>query len=346
MNDPFIATTFGPLLQRLQDESQQLFGAPRITVEPLNHIRRPFSEVLRVNVRDGERSRYAFVKIFKVPEPGEDQVAIMRRRIARDFATTERVYQIFKSQPGLASVKPIACYPEQLALVTEQVVGETLRDLLQRQAVLRLNKEAVAKLSHTFGQVGAWLKTFQEAEPSGKQFPLERLRKYVDDRLLKLVNSAGSGFTAADRAGVLRYLDARCADVPDEDLREVSIHADLCPENVMVNDSDVVLLDFTMAKAGAIYHDLTHMFMYAELLKRKPLYRRSVVNALQTAMLHGYDPELRPDRALFKVLLLQHVITHLASVANTRLSPPARLYHWHLWRPYRNWVKKLSRDDS
>lgn len=343
VNDPFVATTFGPLLQRLQDGSQQYFEAARITVEPLNYIRRPFSEVLRINVRDGERSRYAFVKIFKLPEDNNDHLAIMQRRVARDFETTKRVYQIFRSHPGLASVKPIACFPEQLALVTEQVTGETLSELIQRQAVWRPQEKSIAKLSHIFAQVGTWLRTFQEAEPSGKQFSLERLRTYIDERLTKLVDSDRAGFSAADRAGVLRYLDARGADVPEQDLREVSIHADLCPENVMVNGSEVILLDFTMAKTGATYHDVTHMFMYLELLKRKPFYQTRVGSRLQEALLSGYEPGLRPDRALFELLLLQHIITHLASMTNAKLSPFARLYHWHLWRPYQIWVRKLCR---
>ncbi len=343
MDDLFVETTFGPLLKRLKDDSQRYFGASEVTVEPLNHIRRPFSEVLQINVRYGEQSHHAFVKIFKLQEHGDKHLAIMQRRVARDFATTTRIYQSLKSYPGLAAVKPIACFPEDLALVTEQVVGKTLQQLIERRAILRPSEKSIEELSGIFASVGTWLRAFQEVEPTGRKFSLDRLRNYVDERLVKLVGGERTGFCEEDRAGVLRYLDARCAEVPEQDLKEVSIHADFCPENVMVDGSRVILLDFTMAKAGAIYHDVTHMFMHIELLKRKLHYQNRVVNRLQESLLSGYEPGLNPNRPLFEILLLQHIIVRHTSRVGVKLPPATRAYQWHLWRPYREWVRKLSR---
>ncbi|MEJ7709156.1 MAG: hypothetical protein WKF84_04685 [Pyrinomonadaceae bacterium] len=213
-------TTFGPLLKRLQDDSQRYFGASEVTVEPLNHIRRPFSEVLQINVRYGGQSHYAFVKIFKLQERGDKHLAIMQKRVARDFATTKRIYQSLGPYPGLAAVRPIACFPEDLALVTEQVVGETLKQLIERRAALRPSEKSIEELSNVFVHVGTWLRAFQEVEPTGKKFSLDRLRNYFDERLVKLVGVERTGFCEEDRAGVLRYLDARCAEVPEQDLRK------------------------------------------------------------------------------------------------------------------------------
>lgn len=343
VDDLFVKATFGRSLQRLKDDSQKYFGASEVTIEPLNYIRRPFSEVLQVNVRNGGQSSRAFIKIAKPRERSDEHLALVQRRVARDFATTTRIYQSLKSYPGLAAVKPIACFPEDLALVTEQVGGETLKQLIERRAVLRPAEKSIEELSNIFAGVGTWLQAFQEVEPTEKKFSLDRLRNYVDDRLVKLVGVDRAGFCEEDRAGVLRYLDARCAEVPERDLREVSIHADFCPENVMIDGSRVILLDFTMAKAGAIYHDLTHMFMHVELLKRKLLYQNRVVNQLQESLLSGYEPGLSPNHPLFEILLLQHIIARLTSMTGVKLRPATRVYQWHLWRSYRKWVKKLSR---
>lgn len=332
---------FGRVVKRLQDQSAQYFGAASVIIEPKNYMERAFSEVFEVNVRTGSCSFNAFIKLFKLEEDSSEHLGRMQQRVIRDFAATSRAYHGLKAHPGLSAVRPIACFPEELAIVTEQALGETLESLLKRRAAWQPDEDVLEVMSTVCERIGAWIKAFQEIAKDDSRMLLEDIRQYIDVRLCKLVRSNRVGFTESDRGRLLSYFDKCGEEVSDEDLSGVPIHADLSPGNLLVHGTDVTALDFAMAKTGTIYHDLAHLFLHIEYLNAKPWFKRRVTARLQKALLRGFDLAQEPNHPMFKLALLQHIVCHLVQLEATRSHLFGRYYNWYLQSRNKNLLKGL-----
>jgi Ser/Thr protein kinase RdoA (MazF antagonist) len=160
-------------------------------------------------------------------------------------------------------------------------------------------------------------------------------------RIEKLVKSGGDWFAESDREQSLRFFDALSCEINASDLVEVPIHADLSPGNILVDDDKITVLDFTMTKTGAIYHDVAHLYVHIERLKSKPWIRPNVTDALQKAMLRGFDPLTEPHKPLFKLLLLQNTVCHLLQLATPSGNPLARLQNRHLRYRDQKYLREL-----
>jgi hypothetical protein len=80
------------------------------------------------------------------------------------------------------------------------------------------------------------------------------------------------------------------------------------------------------------------MWIHVDLLKAKPWFRPTVVDALTTALVAGFDPLLRTDRPLFQLFLLQHIVCHLRQAQQDPPALPARLYAEFLRRRHLTWL--------
>src|SRR6185436_7288804 len=96
------------------------------------------------------------------------------------------------------------------------------------------------------------------------------------------------------------------------------------------------VLDFTMAKTGTAHHDLSHVYFHLELLAMRDRRRRALVTSLQRAMLDGYRPGMTAADPLFRLMLLQHVVCHVALLAERRVPLVDAAYRWYLRRRWRN----------
>lgn len=336
---------FGRVLQRLHEERQRHFGAGHVSLEPLKQDRRRFSDVLRVRVQAGGREFHIFVKVLKsrgrpgVNHPNEADV--LRERVVAEFSTAERVRSHFGGHAGFATLRPIACYPEFAAIVTEEARGETFLQVLEGFGAWMPDADAQDRLCRIARRLGGWLRVFQKIERRDSKVSLDDMRQYVDVRLQQLTSSRHAGFSEEQRGAVLRFFDTRCQRAAEADLQEVPLHADLAPSNVIVDGTTIAVIDFDRIKSGAVHHDLAHVFMQIELLALKPQFSRAVVERIQTALLEGFDGALDRSRAMFQLLLLQHVLCHWATLCVRRGEGMERLYNRYVRRRHRQWLNAL-----
>jgi aminoglycoside phosphotransferase (APT) family kinase protein len=69
------------------------------------------------------------------------------------------------------------------------------------------------------------------------------------------------------RRALLAHFDALAAQIGTPEVTAVRIQADLTPMNIIADDRGrVTVLDFTMAKTGTAYHDLSHVYFHVELM--------------------------------------------------------------------------------
>ena len=332
---------FAPVLGRLAADAAVHFGVGPVQLQPDNRQERRFSYLLRLGVclpNQAEPIAHLFVKILK-PVPLEGGLDALRQRVANDFKTTRRVYEAMAKYPQLGVVPPVACYPEDLALVTEEVAGATLLDYLMRHAAWLPSAGRREHLANTMASVGRWVRVFQSVDPAGDGITVTELRDYVDHRLKKLVAHPGSHFSEGARQGVLCHIDTVGCQIDPSELSEVPIHADLAPGNILVSGDRIVVLDFAMAKRGTRLQDLTRLFVQVDLLGVKPQMTGRVLRRLQDAMVRGFDPTLTPDAPLFRLMVLMHRINHLTTLTVNSYSGATAVYNGFVRRRHRRWIR-------
>ena len=315
---------FGPVLQALAADPTTEFGAPGARVEVLRQIDGPFSSVQRVRVHTPARTFHAYTKVLRPRRGGTDELSQIDRFLRREFAATTALYDALPRDADIGAVRPIALLPEYRALATEEVpgrpFGELLRDLSQPQDGL----EVIA------GRVGGWVRVYQSVIEANGEISLSNRRAYVDERL-KLLE--GRVLSPSDRRDTLARFDDLCREIGVSAVPAVAIHADLTPMNIIVaQNGRVAVLDFTMAKAGTEHHDLSHVYFHLQLLAAKNPRRRASIEALQRAMLAGYRPGLSTADPLFRLMLLQHGVCHVALLAERRFPIVDAAYRWFLRR--------------
>ena len=153
------------VLGRLRDGSASYFGAPNVQLEPSGRLlESEASIVLPVRVEGPGAVQEIFVKVFKPIGSVPDQIELTRKRVLNEYVATQHVHRQMAALDGFSAVRPITCFPDELALVTERVSGETLGALLERHAGWWPADPTVARLERTLRRAGAWIRTFQSAD--------------------------------------------------------------------------------------------------------------------------------------------------------------------------------------
>ena len=314
------------------------------TVRVVQTFSRPFSEIARVDVQAKNGQASLFVKVTRPKKEGAAERERLANRVRQDYRVTELLHAQMPVADGLSVVRPVACYPEHLALVTLEARGTTLMRLLESAAQWWPSTPTLRQLDRVFERLGAWLLAFQRipAESGNDQLTIDKLHEYIDSRLERLVRRKNVRFAATDRAAVLAALDARIARVVPGDRRTVRIHGDMALGNILAEGSTITLLDLAMTGIGTRYHDVTQIHMQLELLRFKPQFRRSVVTRLQQSLLTDFGGESVGRDPLFQVMQAIHTATHCLSLAEQHGSLPERMYNRRIIRRHLRWLRRFA----
>jgi hypothetical protein len=334
----------GALLTALRRDSPRLFGGGNADLTPLSFEIRESSEVSRVRVTTAAGTRHLFAKVFR-PRPGETGTAPMLTRFHRDIQVTRCVFEAMRSTPDLASVEPIAWYDDVPGLVTNEASGLSLKTLISASAAWPVKPLALEQLVIAVRRVGRWIRVFQQIPltlESGA-LDLQAVRQYIDTRLEKLVALPRASFTQTDRSQVLDRFDRTAAAVSAAGERQVPVHGDIVPSNVIVGKKNVTVLDFGMTATGSRYLDLARLYTQLDFYRAKPQYRPNVIAHLQKEALEAFQPGLRADEPMFEMCAMQHVVCHFLSHARNPGGFPSSIYSAHLCRRHRRWLLGRAR---
>jgi hypothetical protein len=317
---------FVDVLAALSADKSSVFGASGARVELLRRIDGVYSTVQQVSLRTESRTVCAYIKIPKPRGQGAEGTSRAERMLEHEYHATLALYETLRDDPRFGVVKPLAWLPEHRALVTEEVEGRPLGELL-------LGGASTEELVVAASRIGAWINQYEKVFPASGSIRLEQRRAYLDDRLTLL---QGRVLSAADRRWALNRFDVLADEIGSATLPAVAIHADFTPYNIIVgSDGRVTVLDFTMAKIGTQYNDLAHLWFHLELIGTRRRGLREACRDMQRALLGGYTETHTSHDPLFRLMLLQHGVCHVAMMAERRVPIADVAYRWFMRRRWR-----------
>jgi hypothetical protein len=303
-----------PALQRLAAEGEFCFAAPVERIEADEVIRRPFSEVLRARVITQRGDHIVYCKTFRSPVGDPTSFERLRFRVEREFRETARAYEAFAGKPGFAPLEPVALYPDLLTLVTKEAHGEPFSQLLSN-AARRWSRGAYRDAVRAAALIGEWLRIYQRAPAEPQRLSINDLHEYVDSRLQRLERERVGGFAPGRRGQILREFNACAAQLESTDLDAVSVHADFCPENILVHHGVLSVIDFAMAKRGLRHLDLSHLLIHLDF-RRGPTWNREALGGIRRSLLEGYGDPHVTDAPAFRLAVVVHVAALMADRVN------------------------------
>lgn len=311
----------------LERDSERYFGHGGAVVQPIRRLDGPFSQVLRIRVTTPAGDSNAYIKVFLPRGPEPKHQAKADWYLTREYQASSALYGALRDSTDLGALRPIACLPAHRAIVTAEVAGRPLSTVLVRAD---LSPDELAQIGE---RIGRWTRTYQQLGPAADRVELTDRREYIDERLRAL---EGEILTREDRAEVLAHCDRLFDQIGSTFVDAVQIHADLTPANVIIDtDGRVTVLDFAMAKTGTRLHDLSHLYFHLALGAVRRPRRAALLQLVQRAAIRGYDPGTSPRDPLFRLMLWQHAVCHVALLAERRLpivGPMYRLFVRSRWR--------------
>jgi Phosphotransferase enzyme family len=335
------------IIGKIRQGAHLYFSAGSIVrVRPFASIKRPSSDILKVELEFKHSKINVVIKLFKLKSDAPHHATKTMERVRRDFETTKFFYDQLRRFPGYSTVRPVVCFPDSLATVTEESPGQNFRDLIVQKAKWYPRRLTLEELAGHCYRSGKWLQIFQgisRANLNGRLRP-DDLLDDVDHRLKRLLTQPRSGFSSQLRRQILNYLENQVALVNDSELDLAGIHADFSPSNIVINGNEIVVLDFATYRTGSIYQDLTYFARYLENFLHKPVFRPKTIAMLQEAFFNGYGENVDPTSSICKIFKIRHVVCHLVGILDPAGCPlHERLFNGRIARRYIRWLEEVTR---
>lgn len=331
--------------QFLAESSEHLGDGSVIAVLPVGNVARKYNNLMRIEVQFSDRKWRGYIKIRK-PRMGTDFTS-PADRMQREFDLLRELHTVFGNHPHTRTIRPVAYYPECLAMITEEAPGHDMLSELRVHVGFFPRRSAVQDMEYASRLCGQWLSKFQAVTTVGPErlYSLNEMRKYVDLRLVTLVERRFNGIDESMRLRTLHFFDSLAELVPPKDLAVSGIHADFSISNVLVSKGQITVIDFEMSDQGSVFHDVVFFWHKLHLLALDPRYSSKKALRVCQSFLEGYDPRLSVTNPLFRLFQLQHVLCSVLrrTAPKKKATIRNRLIESYLARHGLRWLIRISK---
>jgi hypothetical protein len=271
----------------------------------------------------------------------------LQQHIKNSYENLQRVYEAFKQFPGYSSIKPIACFPEWLTLVTEESPGTDVWTIIREKAKFYPSEPDLRLLERYCHTCGKWLALFQQItrEPDRDPFEFDSVIELFDSYLSRLVYYRNVTFPDEFRKRIIDFCWQLVLSIPNDDRIVVGIHGDFGPGNILVQNDEITVLDIETPKYGLIYWDSTYFHNFLNRLLEIPIYRPATIAKLQKAFIRGFGTSLEPSKKAVTLCMIHNVIQSLLYLAYHRENVTwyRKLFDKILYKKHIQWLRKTCR---
>lgn len=274
---------------------------------------RKFSLIAKCKIRGQIDCNVVYIKFYKnyYQKPEKELTNI----IERDFRDLVHWYEKFKCSDQFHVVKPLFVLPNKSMLVTREVAGEDLHQLLIDFDWLFASKKNFQYLRDKIHNAGAWLHYFHSIQTSKDDiYSIDDLLEYMDIRLKILTEEGKRHFPEIYREKIHDFIEKNRLLVSETELEVNLSHSDFNPGNIIVNGDSVTVLDFGKVKKESFLLDVSRFYHQLFLMTFKPNVRQKMIRNLQRALLEGFGKPGANQLTIFKFLLIRHTLTHLVGI--------------------------------
>jgi Ser/Thr protein kinase RdoA (MazF antagonist) len=335
-------TKFTGILQSLTRDYRLYFPERRTSphVRSVEFLPRRLSDIARAELSFGEAMTTLYIKVHK--KPGSPAARVLAK--ARlEFDTLRDLHEKFRAESGYSVVRPIAFFPDDVAVVTEAGEGENLHGLIKRHAVRWNRGAAIERLASQCRAAGAWLHRFQDLtrRPGVGPLPAAAMSLRLEADLRTCVTLGLARELASEIDGFVR---GRLQSLERCEFPVVGVHPDFQPDNVLFSTAGITVLDFTSFQYGPPHSDVARFLSSLVFFSKSPAYAEARMQVLMRAFLEGYGRNVADLNPALTAYMLCFVVTAAATVGSWRRRWPVKpLMQRQTLRHLTRWCQTIVR---
>lgn len=306
---------------------------------------RPESTLRRIRLTDGVRIRHFYLKTLRATAVTRaEQLAA----VTAEYRVLRHLHERFVPLAPLAVVKPIACLPECLSLLTEEAAGRRLNLVLSAASPLRPSRQ-LRRHEDLCRLAGEWLRHFHSIMATTGRYDVSEIFGYCEARLQLILSRPGGGLDLDTALVIERHVRRLASRVTPAELELVGRHNDFRPENMLTDGRGLTVLDFTGFTSGPRLYDFMKFWLKVENLSQGLLPRRRRAAALQGAFRDGYGSAADPRSPLAELLRVAYAVDKISEAVDPALPRPPwsrRLVMAHWYRSQRQWLCRVAQGDA
>ncbi len=317
-------------------KGQQILGASgpfRATVvqsQPRTH-----STIHVITLTNGRETRRFYLKTLNAsPDSGARKLIELKT----EYQILNDLWKYFARFPHLGVVKPVACMPEDLSLLIEEFPGQKLDAILAHVGLFQSRRQ-IDRIANLCGLVGEWLRHFQAftAPPEVSWFDVSEIFAYCDDRLRIIVDSPNGHLGRELSRTIMTHLKRLAIDIDKPELELTGRQNDFRPDNMLMTDNRIVVLDFTGFTYGPRLYDFMKFWMRLDYLSFGPFSVARAVELTKRSFAEGYGHRVDLASPMAELLRLANILDKMSELVETVSHP--------VWRRVleKQWYKHLYR---
>ena len=309
-----------------------------------SEVERTFSRLTWLKILFHGGHKTVVVKTPKGFYRDDDVITRKYREIYEwEYNASRDLLKKFEGVEGFKAVRAIGFFPDVPALVTEEIKGCNLGEIILKKGRWYPDGVTRKELETICVAAGRSLKILQtRTKHPTQKLSIEEMARYVDQRLIKLNEGKISNVDQALRKKVLRKFERAHREIPPSDLAMATAHGDFSPSNIMYTGSEIVMIDLSRYRTASIFYDLTRLCHQLSMYAIKPSFRDVLISSLKEAVMKGYDVDLGTNSYLFKLYTIQHLLCHWSGhVYQGDISFKERLYNRWVCHRHRSELEYL-----
>lgn len=279
-------------------------------------------QVVRATTKTGT-GRVFYVKM---PHVGSGQENIVIQRLQREFEILTRLHNELQKEDNLNVVRPVAVLADPCAVITEEAVGENLAQVVSDHGrTLVSGKLSFDQTEQAFENAGLWLKHFQYSD-NVEILPFNEMEFRDSCRLrIELLATANAKFANELAQPVKNFLDQILLEMQGRPVRQVPVHGDFAPHNIIANSSRIWLLDFSMVGSGPAEFDFCTFDMALVQMTYDLRFSARKILAMRNAFRHGYGRSPDIESVSYRMRHLQLLLNRMLLLVNKGNSSEGRV---------------------